>query len=359
MEIFQFAEVLLCRKDFTPNIAFLLFDVCIETIIKNFLIHYKDISGSELHKDVKEKFEKRISFPDLIDLIEKTEEFSEVEIDKLKAIRYYHTVRNKLYHNGDGVTVRYENANRYYDLTKYFLCKLFKINISEQENPFDYKLLYMDSKQITTREKKNSLETDLIIEGKSYEGKVVGIDFFGAFIDINGKHGFVHLSEISNNKIVHPREVLSIGQVVGVKVLSIDETEQHLSLSIRQSLDPARWRELSKWLSEGKLIEGEIIQLTNFGAYARIPVYHELYIEGFIPIHEIQEGNIDHPIEVFHVGELVALRITKIVEQELYMELSLDKVDDPIYTDLDWKTLTENNDNDANSNGHNAENEDE
>jgi ribosomal protein S1 len=144
----------------------------------------------------------------------------------------------------------------------------------------------------------------------------------------------VHLSEISWDHIDHPSDVLSVGQEVQVKVISLDRERKRIGLSIRQ-LQEDPWTRKVKALQVGQLVEGTITHLAKFGAFARINDDDDL--EGLIHISEISEQRIAHPKEVLKEGDKVTLRVIKIEMDRKRIGLSLRKVDSAQYTDLDWK----------------------
>ncbi|MBI4760995.1 MAG: S1 RNA-binding domain-containing protein [Chloroflexi bacterium] len=172
-------------------------------------------------------------------------------------------------------------------------------------------------------------------EGEVYTGRVTSIANFGAFININGADGLVHLSEISWEHIEHPREALEVGQEVKVKVINIDREKKRIGLSIR-ALQEDPWKaRLSKY-SVGQLVEGVITRLTKFGAFARL----EGDIEGLIHISEISENRIEHPREVLKEGDVKTLRVIRIDPEQRRIGLSLRKVDSAAFADKDFKLMT-------------------
>jgi len=178
-------------------------------------------------------------------------------------------------------------------------------------------------------------------EGEVRTGRVTSLADFGAFVNINGADGLVHLSELSWDHINHPSEVLEVGQEVNVKVISIDVERKRIGLSIRRLKDDP-WDDQVSELTEGQLVEGKITRLTNFGAFARLILNDvESDLEGLIHISEISEQRIEHPKEVLHEDEVVTLRIIKIEDDTHRIGLSMRRVDSAAYTDLDLKTLTE------------------
>ncbi|MES0360468.1 MAG: S1 RNA-binding domain-containing protein, partial [Anaerolineales bacterium] len=188
-----------------------------------------------------------------------------------------------------------------------------------------------------TRESLKERLLDELSEGDIRDGRVTSLADFGAFVNIDGADGLVHLSEISWERIEHPREVLRVGQEVQVKVIGVDRERKRIGLSIRQ-LQEDPWVRKIENLKEGQLIEGTITHLTKFGAFARL----DEDLEGLIHISEISEQRVTHPKEVLHEGDVVTLRVIKIEPERHRIGLSLRKVDSPAYTDFDWKmTLAE------------------
>ncbi|MAT43469.1 MAG: 30S ribosomal protein S1 [Anaerolineaceae bacterium] len=185
-----------------------------------------------------------------------------------------------------------------------------------------------------TRESVKEKVLDDLTEGETRTGRVTSLADFGAFVNISGADGLVHLSEISWDRINHPSEVLKVGQEVDVKIISIDRDKKRIGLSLRQTqADP--WISRIEKYEVGQLLEGKITRLTKFGAFARI----EEDLEGLIHISEISERRIEHPKEVLKEGDEVTLRVIKIDPENHRVGLSIRRVDSMAYADMDWKTL--------------------
>lgn len=183
-----------------------------------------------------------------------------------------------------------------------------------------------------TRETLKERLLDGLSEGEVRKGRVTSLADFGAFVNIDGADGLVHLSEISWERIQHPNEVLKVGDEVEVKVISIDRERKRIGLSIRQ-LQQDPWLQKVGDLKEGMLVEGTITHLTKFGAFARI----KEDLEGLIHVSELSEQRVAHPKEVVREGDVLTLRIIKIDPERRRIGLSLRKVDSAAYADLDWK----------------------
>ena len=171
-------------------------------------------------------------------------------------------------------------------------------------------------------------------EGQVYTGRVTSVAEFGAFVNVNGADGLVHLSELSWERVQHPSEVLSVGQEVKVKVISVDKDKKRIGLSIR-ALQGDPWHTKAEGFKVGQLVEGTITRLTKFGAFARL----EGDIEGLIHISELSESRINHPKEAVKEGDVLTLRVIRIDADQRRIGLSLRKVDSGAYADLDMKAL--------------------
>ncbi len=198
------------------------------------------------------------------------------------------------------------------------------------------------SERAAAKEARKLLKEQLIVElkpGDVRDGHVISLADFGAFVDIGGADGLVHLSEISWKRIGHPKEALKVGQEVQVKVLSIDPERKRISLSMRElELDP--WQTVTSKLVEGQLVEGTITKLTKFGAFASLKGFEGYDIEGLIHISELSDRRIEHPREAVNEGDTLAMRVIKIDGERRRIGLSLKRVDSPDYAEIDWQAAT-------------------
>jgi len=195
------------------------------------------------------------------------------------------------------------------------------------------------SERAASTESRQSIKERVIEEleeGKTYTGRVTSLADFGAFVNINGADGLVHLSELSWERIQHPSEILEVGQEVKVKVINVDREKKRIGLSLR-ALSDDPWRSRVGQYSVGQLVEGVITRLTKFGAFARL----EGDIEGLIHISEISENRIEHPREALKEGQAVALRVIRIDPDQHRIGLSLRKVDSAAFADKDFKMLAQ------------------
>jgi small subunit ribosomal protein S1 len=210
------------------------------------------------------------------------------------------------------------------------------------------------SERATGTESRSSMKDRVIgelEEGKIYTGRVTSLAEFGAFVNVNGADGLVHLSELSWDRLQHPKELLEVGQEVKVKVINIDLEKRRIGLSMR-ALQDDPWKSRVESFSVGQLVEGTITRLTKFGAFARL----EGDIEGLIHISELSENRVEHPKEVLKEGEVKTLRVIRIDPDNHRIGLSLRKVDSAAFADKDFKMLTEEfRDEDNNEQSNNSE----
>ena len=170
--------------------------------------------------------------------------------------------------------------------------------------------------------------------GMHLKGKVISLADFGAFVDLGGADGLVHLSEISWKRVTHPKEVLKVGQEVEVEVLNVDHDRKRIGLSLKR-LEADPWSTIENRYKIGQLVEGTITKLAKFGAFARIKDDDE--IEGLIHISELSDGRINHPKEVVKEGQVVTLRVIRIDADKRRLGLSLKRVDQAEYAESDWR----------------------
>jgi small subunit ribosomal protein S1 len=177
------------------------------------------------------------------------------------------------------------------------------------------------SERQAIQERRDVMKEKLIAELKEGEvrtGRVSSICDFGAFVDIGGADGLVHLSELSWSRVRHPSEVLKVGQEAEVYVLGINAQEKKIALSIKRT-QAEPWSRVATAYEVGQLVRGTVTQLANFGAFARI----EDGIEGLIHVSELADERITHPKQAVQEGQELLLRIIRIDPQRRRMGLSL------------------------------------
>ena len=155
-------------------------------------------------------------------------------------------------------------------------------------------------------------------EGDVRTGRVTSVCDFGAFVDIGGADGLVHLSEISWSRVKHPSEVLKPGDQVQVYILSVDNERKRIALSVKRTQNEP-WTTVNDRYQLGQIVDGTITQLASFGAFARI----EDGVEGLIHVSEMGDGRAQHPREVVQEGQQIQARIIRIDPQRKRMGLSM------------------------------------
>jgi small subunit ribosomal protein S1 len=187
------------------------------------------------------------------------------------------------------------------------------------------------------REQQKERLLDELQVGDVKVGRVKSLADFGAFVDVGGADGLVHLTELSWKHVTHPREILKPGQQVEVEVISIDRERKRIGLSIkRREEDP--WVVISRQYESGQLVQGTITKLTKFGAFARLVDNPE--IEGLIHISELADHRVTHPRDVVNEGDTLTLRVVKIDTDERRMGLSLKRVSSADYLEADYRRAT-------------------
>ena len=193
------------------------------------------------------------------------------------------------------------------------------------------------SERAATREKRAAQREALLQElepGEVRDGRVVNLTDFGAFVDLGGLEGLVHISELSWKRVGKPGDVVQIGDEVQVYVLDVDEERQRVALSLKRlQTDP--WTIVDELYQEGQLVEATVTKLAQFGAFARIMDDYEL--EGLIHVSELAEGRVGHPKEVVRPGDVVTLRIIRVDPEQRQIGLSLKQVASAEYMEADMQ----------------------
>ena len=163
-----------------------------------------------------------------------------------------------------------------------------------------------------------------LTEGEIRKGRVAGISNFGAFVDLGGADGLIHISELSWEPVKSPDEIVTVGTEIDVFVLRVDRENLKIALSLRR-LQPEPWDEIETKFSVGQTVTGTVTKLANFGAFARI----DRGIEGLIHISELAHQVIKHPRDVVNEGDEFELKIIRIESERRRLGLSLKQTTDP------------------------------
>lgn len=222
-------------------------------------------------------------------------------------------------------SVQYSSQNkgeRWDELTGEKLhLKIIEVDRTRNRLIFSERAASDDLRKEKAKEKAKLLED--LAEGDVRSGQVTSLADFGAFVDIGGIDGLIHLSELAWTHVSHPNEILNVGDEIDVYILKVEHDQQRVALSLKR-LQPEPWSEVFDHYQINQVVDAVITKLTNFGAFARI----DNRIEGLIHISEISEKNIAHPKDVVSENQEVKVRIIHIDPERRRMGLSMKQVED-------------------------------
>src|SRR5262249_17019186 len=158
--------------------------------------------------------------------------------------------------------------------------------------------------------------------GQVVEGKISNIVDFGAFVDLEGIDGLIHISELSWSHVNHPSEVVSIGDTVRIKVLDIDRDRQRISLGLKQTQEDPWQRGISTH-RPGDVLEGTVTKVVAFGAFVEILPG----VEGLVHISELADHHVESPSEVVEPNSTLNVKILEIDEERRRLSLSIKRVE--------------------------------
>jgi len=170
------------------------------------------------------------------------------------------------------------------------------------------------------REHRKQLLDDIQV-GEIRQGAVRSLSEFGAFVDLGGADGLVHISELAWFPVAHPSEVLKVGQVVDVKVLRIDKQRERVGLSLKR-VQPDPWSHIDELYEPNQLVEAVVTRVTDFGAFVRL----RSGVEGLLHVSEMADIRPDHPQSLVSPGDLLLLRVLRIEPDRRRIGLSLRQV---------------------------------
>lgn len=207
-------------------------------------------------------------------------------------------------------------------LKKVIPVQIIEVNKQKRKVVGSARVLLEEKRETASAEIWNNIEV-----GKIYNGTVKSLMDFGAFVDIGGVDGLVHLSELSWNKIKHPSEVVKVGDQVTVSVLEFDREKKRISLGYKKQSDNP-WNVITEKYQVGDVISGKVVRLVPFGAFIQI----EEGIDGLVHISQISSVRIGKPGDVLKVGQVVEAKITELDTEAKKISLSIKEVNpiDPV-----------------------------
>ncbi|ABG04971.1 SSU ribosomal protein S1P [Rubrobacter xylanophilus DSM 9941] len=192
-------------------------------------------------------------------------------------------------------------------------CKVIELNRSRNN-------VVLSRRAVLEEERKEERERILnsLNEGDIVKGTVSNLVDFGAFVDLDGIDGLIHISELSWNHVDHPSEVVQVGEEVEVKVLEVDRERERISLGLKQTRkDP--WQEVVERVNVGDVIHGRVTKLVSFGAFVEVAEG----VEGLIHISELAEHHVETPDEIVRSGDEVDARVIDVDPRRRRLSLSL------------------------------------
>jgi small subunit ribosomal protein S1 len=166
---------------------------------------------------------------------------------------------------------------------------------------------------------------DRLQPGLVVEGQISNIVDFGAFVDLDGIDGLIHISELSWSHVNHPSEILNIGDTVKVKVLDIDRDRQRISLGLKQTQEDP-WQRIVDTYNVGDELAGKVTKVVTFGAFVEILDG----VEGLVHISELAAHHVESPREIVHPGDEIRVKILEIDSERRRLSLSAKRVEDQI-----------------------------
>jgi small subunit ribosomal protein S1 len=196
-------------------------------------------------------------------------------------------------------------------------CKVIELNRSRNN-------VVLSRRAVLEEERKEVREQilDRLQPGQVVEGKISNIVDFGAFVDLDGIDGLIHISELSWSHVNHPSEVVSIGDTVRIKVLDIDRDRQRISLGLKQTQEDP-WQRVISTHRSGDVLEGTVTKVVAFGAFVEILPG----VEGLVHISELADHHVESPSEVVEPNSTLNVKILEIDEERRRLSLSIKRVE--------------------------------
>ncbi|MFZ3387266.1 MAG: 30S ribosomal protein S1 [Candidatus Hydromicrobium sp.] len=200
------------------------------------------------------------------------------------------------------------------------VCKIIEVDRHRNNVVLSRKVIIEDERKEQRKEILNSIEI-----GQIKKGIITSIADFGAFVDVDGVDGLIHISELSWNHVKHPSEVVNVNQEVDVEILGIDYEKQRLSLGLKQTQkDP--WLERIKDYSVKDVVKGKVTRMVKFGLF----VQTEEGLEGLVHISELSLEPVNRPSDVAKIGDELMVRIIDIDFDKRRMAFSVKQVENPV-----------------------------
>jgi small subunit ribosomal protein S1 len=196
-------------------------------------------------------------------------------------------------------------------------CKVIELNRSRNNVVLSRRAVLEEERKEVRQQILDRLQPGLVVEGQ-----ISNIVDFGAFVDLDGIDGLIHISELSWSHVNHPSEVLAIGDTVQVKVLDIDRDRQRISLGLKQTQEDP-WQRVVSTYNVGDELEGKVTKVVTFGAFVEILDG----VEGLVHISELAQHHVENPREIIQPGDEVKVKILEIDSERRRLSLSVKRVE--------------------------------
>jgi len=191
--------------------------------------------------------------------------------------------------------------------------KVIEVNRHQEKVVLSHKLAESEKVKFESQKLLDEIET-----GQIRRGKVVSLKNFGAFVDLGGIEGLVHLSELSWKRVKHPADVLKLGEEIEVFVLGVDRINKKISLGLKE-LQPDPWVNAAELYKPGQIVQAKILRFAKFGAFAEL----EHGLEGLIHISEMSKEALQSPEEAAKINDVVEVKILRVIPEEQKIGLSI------------------------------------
>ncbi|MDQ4040620.1 MAG: 30S ribosomal protein S1 [Actinomycetota bacterium] len=199
-------------------------------------------------------------------------------------------------------------------------CKVIELNRSRNNVVLSRRAVLEEERKEVRQQILDRLQPGMVVEGQ-----ISNIVDFGAFVDLDGIDGLIHISELSWSHVNHPSEILNIGDTVSVKVLDIDRDRQRISLGLKQTQEDP-WQRVLDSYGPGDVLEGKVTKVVAFGAFVEIVPG----VEGLVHISELAEHHVENPREIIEPGDVVRVKVLEIDDERRRLSLSTKRVEGQI-----------------------------
>ena len=212
-----------------------------------------------------------------------------------------------------------ENADAEEYIGKVLPVRVTRVDQKKNKVVFSHRSILAEERQKKIEDVWNALNVDDIVEGT-----VMRFTEYGAFVDVGGLDGLLHISEISWGKLKHPKEVLEIGQKINVKVLAMNPERSKISLGLKQT-SPEPWLVIDEKFSDGQIVTGKVVQIKDYGAFIELAPG----LDGLVHISEIAHTRVTNIANELSIGQEVTAKILEINKEKKRISLSIKETLDP------------------------------